>query len=65
MPQPFLKVTTTGGTVVIINENQVVSVEKAKASNAAARIAMSNGDVYVIEKPSYEEWENDCLVRKN
>jgi len=63
--QPFRVVQLKGGLTKIINEAQVVSVEKQDSDGQAyAYIRMSNGDNFLVENPPYEDWENDCHSRK-
>ena len=68
MEQPIL-VTLYGGKRIIINEIQICSVEsKTKQSpyddETGALVRMSNGDVFDVILPRWEEWHNDVLVRK-
>lgn len=60
--QPFLVVRLKDGTTKLINEAQVVSVEKHK--QGFAYIRMSNGDEFIVETPSYDDWEDDFHSRK-
>ena len=59
--QPFLLVLLENDKRKLINEAQVVSVEKHE--NGYACLRMSNGDEIIIKNPNYEEWENDYHSR--
>ncbi len=56
-----IKVHTEDGLDLILNEEQISSIEGTDSGNA--RIRMSNGDVWVVDSPKHVEWENDCLRR--
>ena len=62
-----IKATTTDGDTILINEEQVATVIvgailPGKKTNTA-KVKMSNGDEFILAKPSWDEWENDLFVQ--
>ena len=50
------------GPTILINECQVSSVHED--DEECAKLRMGNGDEWIIESPTYEEWENDTFIQK-
>ena len=58
----ILSIILDSGEKYLINEDQVCSIQK---SNKSAIIKMSNNDEFHIIDPTYEQWENDELIRND
>jgi len=66
MSQPFYLATLEDPSgiskQIIINENQVSTIEPGPKGTAIVK--MSNGDTLVTLDPDYEAWVADVIVRK-
>lgn len=62
--QPFLLVILADASERILNENHVVSIERATGSDHAI-ITLSTGEILTISHPPYDDWLNDVLIRKS
>jgi hypothetical protein len=62
MGQPFFLIHLENGQKVLINEQQVATVQPDVKGRAIVK--MSNGDEFVVVSPAYDAWEDDFHVRK-
>jgi hypothetical protein len=58
----LIKVELEGGKTVLLNDSQVCSVVAYSPDNIGCIVRMSNGDEYLVLKPTYKQWENDTFV---
>jgi len=61
MKRPLL-VTLSDGREILINEDQICSIEEWENG---AKICMSNGSEYFCKIPSYNQWKNDYHIRED
>lgn len=60
-----LKIKTVNGEEVILNEDNICSVKKLNHIGTVVEIVMTNGHIYNTGTFSWDEWDNDRILRKN
>jgi len=60
-----LKIRTVNGEEIILNEDNICSIRKMNQSGGVVEIVMTNGCVYNTGTFSWEEWDNDRILRKD
>lgn len=67
MKQPFIEIhikNDLGSSRCILNENHVVRFWKADNNSTDVMIELTTGEIIRSIHPTYDEWHDDCLQRK-